>query len=162
MRLFLHLFIHLFFSLLAGFIVYLIYKNLILSFIPAVIVGVFIDIDHLFDYVFAMGSVINFKYFLKGYHFLISDKIIVPFHGWEYSVVSLLIFLLSDEKEMKIVALAISLSLIFHLTVDVYTNNILFKSYSTLYRISKRFKLKELVPPEHYQKHIKIKKQMGF
>jgi len=151
MFLFFHLFIHLSFSLLVGLIFG--------QFWPALLGGFFIDVDHLIDYFLAFGLKFNPKYFFKGYQFLKSDKIHIFFHGWEIVIGGILLAFFVP-KTLATVLLAFSVSLFVHLWLDVYIDKLPAKSYFLLYRLGHHFNLKYLVIKEHYQEHLKQKKEI--
>ena len=103
MPLFFHELSHLVLSLLVGFVIWKKWHKHIGVFITALLGGVFIDLDHLIDYILAFGTKFNLIFFLKGYQFLKTDKIYVPLHSWELVIILLLtsIFLLSNLKTRK-------------------------------------------------------------
>ena len=148
-----HLAIHLFFSLLAGFLAWRIWKKPIVSFLGGVAGGFFVDLDHLIDYFLAFGTNFKLDYFLSGYQFLKSDKIYVLFHGWEYVIILLLLVWGLKSRILRSVFLSIALGLFFHLSTDIIIDGLPAKSYSLAYRASRGFDLKELVYPDHWQKH---------
>ena len=79
--------------MLVGFLIWkYLFKN-INVFLIAFLGGVLIDLDHLFDYFLAFGAKFNLTYFAKGYQFLKSDKIYIPFHSWEIVIICFLLFL---------------------------------------------------------------------
>ena len=137
MPLYLHELSHL---VLSFFIAFIIWKKLHKHFgvfIAALLGGVFIDFDHLIDYFLAFGTKFNLIYFLKGYQFLKSDKIYVPFHSWELVIILFLTLpavalLCKQAKEglfIRMIILAFSISFFLHLSVDVYTNSMKAQSY---------------------------------
>ncbi len=163
MNLYLHEFTHLTLSLLVGLIIWKISGNVyVLS--AALMGGFFIDLDHLLDYFLAFGAKFNLSYFLKGYQFLKTDKIYVLFHSWELVIIlfSIILFFMNFKNfiTLRTFLLSFSVSLFLHLFVDVFTNNMKAKSYFLLYRINNNFSLKTMVTNEHYQKHLKQKKQL--
>lgn len=162
MELSIHLFIHLLLSLFSGFIVWKIWKLPLPSFVSALIGGVFIDIDHLLDYVFAFGLIFNLESFLWGSQFLESDKLYVLLHAWEYVIILLILTLILRSKTAKSVALALVLGIFFHLGTDVLINGLPAKSYSIIYRIKSGFDLKYLVTEKHYQKHLEQKSLLEY
>lgn len=168
MNLYLHELSHLILSLLVGLILWKISGNVFVLSV-ALIGGFFIDLDHLLDYFLAFGVKFNLAYFLKGYQFLKTDKIYVVFHSWELAIISLSfsLFFFSHPANLtnftiSMFLLSFSLSLFLHLSVDVFTNNMQAKSYFLIYRMNNNFELKTMVTSDHYQKHVKQKKQKSF
>ncbi len=133
---------------------------------PAAIFGAFlVDIDHLVDYFLAFGFDFNLIQFLSGYHFLISDKLYIPLHGWEVVLLFLLFFWWFTKKKSntaKIIFLILSISLFTHLVEDVFTNRgLTAKTYSLVYRASNNFEIEEIVTSEHWEKHLKMKEELA-
>ncbi|HPN96160.1 MAG TPA: hypothetical protein PLK35_00175 [Candidatus Moranbacteria bacterium] len=160
MNLFVHLLIHILFGLLAGFIVWRIWKKIILSFFSALLSGVAVDFDHLIDYFLVFGADFRLDYFINGYSFLKSDKIYVLFHGWEYVIIGAALALILENKTAKTIFLALSLGLFFHLSADVFIDNLPVKSYSLLYRAKNNFDSQKLLYPDHWQKHLRQKGEL--
>lgn len=76
--------IHLFLSLLVGIFCSYIYKNRRLLLV-ALVFGIFIDIDHWFDYFSYFGFKINLTNFFNVTTYMKpAGKTYVLFHGWEY------------------------------------------------------------------------------
>jgi len=150
--------LHLALSLLAGIIVYKIWGNKLVSFIAAIAAGFLIDADHLFDYLLAFGWKFSLMDFLMGRQFLVSDKLYLPLHGWEYVIVLMIIVIVFKNKIFRSVALALGLSLFLHLAADTFWNHgLMFKSYSIIYRARNDFETERLVTPEHWEQHIELK-----
>ena len=175
MNLFLHELAHIILSLLVGFIVWKKLHKRSSVIIVALLGGVFVDLDHLFDYFFAFGTKFNLTYFVKGYSFLKSDKIYIPLHSWEIVIFCLLLFfILTYFKNfmnftnfinlitLKTILLVFSLSLFSHLAFDVISNELPISSYFFIKRANSNFKLKQLVYPKHYKKHLEEKKFKEF
>jgi len=150
MGLLLHELIHLTSSLLAAFFVCRLFNKckLYIAIISSIIAGFLIDFDHLVDYFFAFGIHFNLNYFLKGYQFLKSDRMYIPFHSWELVILLLILFLvLSNFKNrvvLKTILLSFCVALFFHLIADVWVNKIPTTSYFLIYRIKNNFDLKLL------------------
>jgi hypothetical protein len=155
-----HLLIHFIVSVIAGLLVVLInpYINAILVVALAIAGGVFIDVDHFFDYFIAFGINFKFEYFFKGYAFQKSDKVYEPLHSWEIVLLVPLVFILYPRFGFLFFALI--LGLFFHLISDVLLNNFPFLSYSFIYRLINNFELKNLVSKNHLLKHMEDKKQL--
>ncbi len=75
--------VHIIVALLISSALYLRYKNLKLVLI-ALIVSIFLDIDHLIDYLNYAIATNNFSFPFATDYFHGSDKVIVLFHGWEW------------------------------------------------------------------------------
>jgi hypothetical protein len=162
MNLFIHLSTHVVLALLAGFIVWLIYRKPLWSFLAGFLSGVLVDLDHLIDYFLAFGWSFNLVYFRRGYEFMKNNKNYTIFHGWEYVIILLVIWMLVKNKTAKAVALALALGLFFHLGTDVVIDKLPIKSYSIIYKIKSNFDVEKMVSPEHWEKHQQDRKKFGF
>ncbi|MBD3366163.1 hypothetical protein GF360_02340 [candidate division WWE3 bacterium] len=115
--------------------------------------GFLIDVDHLFDYFYFM------KFFNRGFNLrdflsaqsVTTGKIFIPFHGWEWVVLLLLLALLfrallnsgTLKKDFwKILAQILFVagtSLFTHILTDYFTNEVGFGAYSFFWRWSNGF-----------------------
>lgn len=128
----------------------------------AVIGGMLIDSDHLIDYFLAYGAHFNVSTFLRGYEFLVSNKLHILFHAWEYIAIILLVIVFLDKKRtvMRTFLLSLALSMFFHLTIDTILHKNQLKVYSIAYRASVNFDLDKLSTPEQILRQNKIRKEM--
>lgn len=157
MPLHIHEFFHLSLSLFAGWIAWIVTGNPYV-FIPALIGGVLVDIDHLIDYFFAYGTNFKLSYFMRGRQFHKSNKTYILFHSWELVfILFILTFQLSDLLTLRPLFLSFSFAYFLHLLFDSLINHMRAPSYFLLYRLVKKFDLKTLVTDKHYREHIKQK-----
>lgn len=96
----------------------------------AVGVGVLVDIDHLVD---LYQSWIRRK----------QNQVIVPFHGWEYSIVGLFVLCFAFYHPVFLAVIAGHLS---HVTTDHFHNRLTPLGYFVLYRAWVRFDSKKIAP----------------
>ena len=140
---------HLLLSVIAGLAVYLIFRKW-QSFLAAILVGVFADIDHLIDFfLYKKSFSINLEEFFSGKYFDYSGKVYLFFHGYEYVVILLILAfliylknkkkLLSAKKVAISILLALSLSLFLHLVYDVFSYKPKWPTYSIIYRVVNNF-----------------------
>lgn len=162
MALFFHLALHVALSLLAGFLVWIIYRKPLVALLSAIASGVLVDCDHFFDYFLAYGWNFNLYYFNRGFEFMKSNKMYTVFHGWEYVLVLVILWLIFKNITVKTICLALALGLLFHLVVDVCVDKVPVKSYSIIYKAENNFDLEKLVSPEHWEKHQRERKALGF
>lgn len=162
MGLFVHELIHFILSFTVGYLVFKRYKKLLPAVISAIIGGVLVDFDHLFDYFIAFGIKFNLVYFTSGYSFLKTDKIYIPLHAWEWVTILLILIQFFRSKKIKSALLAFSLALFFHLVVDIYVNHLTIPGYSIIYRIKNNFELQKLVTEEHYKNHVQEKEKTRY
>lgn len=140
--------LHILLSIFAGFVAYRYYKNWRV-FLISVLAGVFIDVDHIIDYlIFTRLRSFNITEMSSGEFFAQSDKVFVFFHGFEYAIIFILLFLFAKQifrveksKLMKIqgVLLALGLSLFLHLVFDTIHNKPVWPTYFISYRIAHNF-----------------------
>ena len=69
---------------------YLFFKSWELS-VANFLTGVFIDIDHIIDYVAERGRDFDVKDFFKTFNEDLTQKVYVPLHSWELLVLLLLV-----------------------------------------------------------------------
>jgi hypothetical protein len=162
MKLFFHLSIHVAFGILAGFLVWKIYRKPFLALCCSFFAGVLVDLDHFIDYFMAFGWSFNLYYFNHGFEFLKSNKIYILFHGWEYVAVLIVFWLIAKNIIAKTIFLSLALGLFFHLSADVYLDKVPVKFYSIIYRAENNFDLEKLATPEHWEKHQRNRKDLGF
>lgn len=137
------LLLHLICSLFAGYIAWKKFKGkqrtLLLCIAVALLSGLFIDLDHLFDYFMAFGLNFSLFKFFNGDMFVESGKAYVVFHAWEFLLVACVFFFRAKKKQTKMFLLAFILSMFLHLAVDITLFQVPFQEYSIIYRASKDF-----------------------
>ncbi|MHB8903924.1 MAG: hypothetical protein ACYC40_02390, partial [Patescibacteria group bacterium] len=121
MPLSIHLSIHFLVAVLIGYLANRYFKKKPITFIAAILGGFFIDLDHVLEYFLYYGWHFNLNYFLAGREFLLSNKIHLFFHAWEYIPVLLLAaYLLRKRKNLAIFILIFCIAGSFHLISDVF------------------------------------------
>ncbi|OGK09782.1 hypothetical protein A2767_05850 [Candidatus Roizmanbacteria bacterium RIFCSPHIGHO2_01_FULL_35_10] len=141
------------------------FKKPFSAFFAALLGGVLIDFDHLYDYFVAFGFSFDLNSFLSGNYFEINNKIIVPFHAWEWVFLLLILYLfLSLKSKSRIrnkklfvlpIILALALGISSHLIFDTIANHMLPQSYFLTYRIMNRYTVQKMVTLGHYEKVLK-------
>jgi hypothetical protein len=162
MNLLYHEIIHFLSALLAGFLVWKIYQRPIGAFLSGIFAGFLVDLDHFFDYFLAFGFNFRLDYFEKGYQFLKDDKLYIIFHGWEYALIFIILFIFARSASFKTIFLSLALGLLIHLSLDVIIDRVPITCYSIIYRASHNFEIKDLVGAENYQNHLKLKRIINF
>lgn len=98
--------------------------------------GWMIDIDHMFDYLLFKKSVkLNLQEFMSGNYFKICNKIYLPLHSYELSIVLIFIFYILNDTSFIFVFIAHFL----HLLQDQFTNKVRPLSYFFTYRAVNSF-----------------------
>ena len=163
MPLFFHLLIHFSLAILVGYLAGKYFRKLWLGITIGFIGGFLIDLDHVLEYFFVYGLNFNLIYFLQGRQFLISDKIQLWFHAWEYVVILLILaYLLKKKNTVKVVLVTLALAIGVHLATDSVINHYPPQFYSLSYRASLDFSAKELMSQEEYELNQKWKSEIGL
>ena len=111
--------IHLTITALLAVLIYIKFKSAKLV-VLCFIVGMLIDLDHLFDYfLFNNFCCFDFQEFLSGVYFGESGKCYIPLHGYEYVILSG--FLAYKFKRYSSIFITIGLAMFGHLLVDQFT-----------------------------------------
>lgn len=131
---------HILVSFLCMVIVYLIFDSIKLA-LTCLLVGIFIDLDHLIDYFIYFGLKFNLADFLKGLY-LKSGKIYLFLHSWEL-IVPLWIWGIYFKQET--LAWAITIGFITHLLIDEYNRKEPLMYFLT-FRVLNGFKLEKIMP----------------
>ncbi len=163
MPLYLHLLIHLSLAILTGYVAGRFFKNVYLGLIAGLAAGFFIDLDHVLEYFLVFGPSFNLQYFLESRQFLLSDKIRLYFHAWEYVPLFLAVaWLFRKRQKVKIIFITLAIAGTVHLISDVFINNYNFKYYSLVYRYQQDFASEKLLSPAAYQFNQEYKQKLGI
>jgi hypothetical protein len=163
MSLFLHLLIHFILAVLSGYLIGRFFNREKLGIIFGILGGFLIDLDHVLEYFMVFGARFNIVYFLESRQFLISDKIRLIFHAWEYLPLLLFIAFLFRKKEgVKVALVTLAIAGSIHLVSDVFINNYYFRYYSIVYRYQQDFEAKKLLSSQTYQLNLDYKKELGL
>lgn len=159
----LHILIHFILAALAGLLVGHYFNKVKLGIIAGVLGGFLIDLDHVLEYFFTFGLHFNLNYFLTGRGFLISNKIFLVFHAWEYIPILLIIaWLLRRRKNVCVFLLALTLGAIVHMTSDCFLNNYPPRNYSLIYRAAKDFDASLLLSPSQQEWNMELKRELSL
>jgi len=158
-----HLSIHFILAVLAGFLVGRHYNKVKLGIIAGVIGGFFIDVDHILEYFFAFGPHFNVTYFIQGRQFLLSNRMILIFHAWEYAPILLLAaWLVRRRQSLSVFILTLTFGAMVHLVTDCVLNNYPPRNYSILYRASQGFSASRLLNPDQLEFNAELKQDLGL
>lgn len=117
------------------------YIRIVFVTIGAILGGFLVDADHLFDYILVFGTAFHPDYFFSGLMFGLSQKMYVPFHGWEWIILLGVFSYLMKNKLCKYFLVALAVGLLSHLVFDAHANHISFLGYSFIYRLLYNFDL---------------------
>ncbi len=124
--------------------------------IACFLVGIFIDLDHIFDYLFNHGVKIDLKHFFHTFKLEVLDNIFVFLHSWEIMIVCLVVAWLTDWKP---VIVGIFVGGCIHLFLDHLWNGHSPLAYWLSYRIKNRFAAKYFYGPKEYRQRLKFMKR---
>ncbi len=163
MPLYIHLSIHFLLAVLVGYLCGSVFKQVRLGVVVGIMGGFLIDLDHVLEYFLVFGSTLNLQYFFESRQFLISEKIRLYFHAWEYAPILLLLAWIFKSKErLKLIFITLAFSGSIHLISDVFINQFYFRYYSLSYRYQQDFFSSRLLSTEQYQLDLDYKKKLGI
>ena len=131
-----HELIHLSVAVLFGILIYRWYESFHLV---ALLIGIslFMDVDHLFDCVMALGSNFNVKDMVQGTYWAHTDKLFVLLHSWELLIP---VWVICCIKKRFDIGVTITLAFLGHILVDQFTYTMHPLAYSFIYRMLHGFK----------------------
>jgi hypothetical protein len=142
---------HIIISALLSILIYCIFRSITIA-SAFLLGGVFIDIDHIFDYL------INFKFKFRLKHFFIAfgketlPKIFIVLHSWELVFIILPVIYFNG---MNSVALSFAAGYILHLSLDNIANKCSCFAYFFIYRLIHEFQGKYFYGKKEYRKRLK-------
>jgi hypothetical protein len=132
-------------AFIAFYVIFVLIDNRLInihSFFGGLFTTVFMDLDHLIDYFLYKKDIsMNIHEFLSSKYFTVSGRSFVLFHGWEFLLVPLLVYFISKNTKLKIIALGIFVGLLAHLVFDTWDNHLPFTFYFFTNRLVNRFML---------------------
>lgn len=137
MSLILHELIHFFVSFLIAIFVYKKYRSWKLALI-VMLVGIFLDIDHIFDIILASG---NLSQITSGHYFATSQKAYVLLHSWELLIPWWIYIVYSKKYDL---GWAVTLTFIGHLLIDQFSYSTHPMTYFLSFRIIVDYNLSKL------------------
>ncbi len=163
MSLTIHIFIHFVVALLTGYICGRIFKNIYLGIFAGLLGGFFIDLDHVIEYLLVFGINFNLSYFLDSRQFLVSDKIRLVFHAWEYfPLLLVLAWFMKKHQKLKNFLITLACAGLIHLFSDVIINQYPFRHYSIIYRYYYDFATVEILDSDNYQLNLEARQKLGI
>lgn len=117
------------------------------------LMGVFIDLDHIVDFVYNHRGHLRFHRFFTIFEFEVLENIFVFLHSWEFALVWLALLLcLPDVRQPLVVGLFVGF--VTHLGLDNLFNRHSRWAYFLLYRLRHGFAGKYYYGAEEYQKRL--------
>ena len=142
---------HIIISLGVSAIVWAIFRSSTAA-LACFLTGVFMDIDHLIDYMIHCGPRFNVKRFFRVFEYETFENIFVFLHSWEFIVIYLALLWLIDWKPVAIGAV---IGIFVHLLLDHFFNDHSKWAYFLSYRLFHRFSAKHFYGDKEYQKRLK-------
>jgi uncharacterized membrane protein (UPF0136 family) len=159
----LHLSIHFIMAVLSGLLIGFYFKKTWLGIIAGICGGFLIDLDHVLEYFLVFGPHFNLAYFIEGRQFLVSDKVRIIFHAFEYVPVLLIMaYLFRRRQAVAVFLMALTFAGFVHLVSDSIINNYPPQMYSIYYRAAKGFRTVELSSSAQYQNNLDLKHELGL
>lgn len=158
-----HIYLHFLIAVLLGYAAGRYFKRPWLCLAVALVGGFLIDLDHLLEYFLVFGSHFNLHYFVQGREFLVSGRIYLLFHAWEWvALLALSAWLMRPKKRLKVILLTLAVALAAHLLSDCLINHYPPQFYSLGYRATQHFSAEKLLSPKQYQRNLELKADLGI
>jgi hypothetical protein len=159
----LHLLLHFSLAILIGYLLGRHFKKVGLGVLFGFLGGFLIDLDHVLEYFFVYGPHFNLIYFLEGRQFMISDKIRLVFHAWEYLPLLLLLALIFKKYQtVRVAIITLALAASVHLLTDSFLNRYPVQYYALSYRHENNFEAKKLLSPAQYEEMTRLRSEIDL
>lgn len=122
--------------------------------------GVFIDLDHFFDYVYNHRRHLQFHRVFTIFELEILENIFVFLHSWEFALVWLALLLSLPEARQPVV-LGLFIGFVTHLALDNLFNGHARWAYFLLYRLRHGFAGKYYYGAREYRQRLKRTRRQG-
>jgi hypothetical protein len=129
-------------SLALAIALYAAFRSLSLS-MAAFITGIFVDIDHSFEYVREYGFRLDPEFFFYTFNNTLYKRVILPFHGWEWVA---LLAILSVAANYNTITAGMLIGLSSHLICDQFSNGSNKWGYFFFFRLKNRFVTSRIFP----------------
>jgi len=158
-----HILIHFILAILIGLLIGLHFKKVWLGILTGFLGGFLIDLDHVLEYFLFFGPSFNLSYFFDGRQFLLSNKIYLWFHAWEYIPLLLLAALIFKKSRLaKTIFITLAFASGVHLLTDTLVNLCSVRNYSLLYRARGNFAVERILSPLDYEEHLEARRELGL
>jgi hypothetical protein len=133
---------HIIISVSIGIALYAIFRSAALS-ISAMVTGIFIDLDHVFDYFREYGLRLDLKHFFYVFYETLFKRIVLPLHSWELVII---LGIMAAMLDWNPIVTGTVIGAGGHLIADqIYNKGNLF-AYLFLYRVIHNFKTSKIFP----------------
>ena len=128
-------------SLVLAIALFTAFRSISLS-ITAFLTGIFIDIDHGFDYLREYGFRFDIRFFFHSFNETLYKRVVLLFHGWEWVM---LLVIISFASRNPIIA-GITIGIVSHLICDQFTNGVSIWGYFFFFRLRRGFIVSRIFP----------------
>lgn len=122
--------------------------------LACLLMGVCIDLDHIFDFLYNHRGHFRFQRFFAAFEFEILENIFVFLHSWEFALIWLALLLCVPDVRQP-VAWGLFIGFVTHLGLDNLFNRHSRWAYFLLYRLQHGFAGKYYYGAREYRKRLK-------
>ena len=124
------------------------------------LMGVFIDLDHIIDFLCNSRRKLRFHRFFTAFEFEVMENIFVFLHSWEFALIWLALLLSLPEARQPVVQ-GLFIGFVTHLGLDNLFNRHSRWAYFLLYRLRHGFAAKYFYGAREYRKRLKHVRHRG-
>jgi len=124
------------------------------------LMGVFIDLDHIVDYLYNSPRRLRVSRFFTAFEFEVLENIFVFLHSWEFALVWLALLLCVPDVRQP-VAWGLFIGFVTHLGLDNLFNRHSRWAYFLLYRLRHGFAAKYFYGAREYRQRLKRARRRG-
>ena len=133
---------HIGLSLAISLLLFALFRSIGMS-VAAFISGVFLDIDHVFDYLREYGFRTDVRFFFLSFHKTLYRRVVLFLHAWEWlALLAVSAALVYDNS----IVIGICIGIGQHLITDQCTNPVCKWGYSISYRARNGFRTPKIFP----------------
>jgi hypothetical protein len=133
-------------SLVLAIALFAAFRSMALS-VSAMLSGIFIDIDHGFDYLREYGFRFDLKFFFHSFHHTLYKRVILLFHGWEWAI----LLVISSIASQNPIVSGLTIGIVSHLICDQLTNGVSKWGYFIFFRLRRDFIVSRIFPGKGIQ-----------
>lgn len=133
---------HTFISLAIAGALFAVFRSISLSAVTLT-TGIFVDIDHGFDYLREYGIRFDLRFFFLSFNNTLYKRIVLLFHSWELVA---LLAILSAASDGDPLITGVLIGLCSHLLCDQFTNGVSRWGYFIVFRAGRKFVTSRIFP----------------